>query len=81
MKLENLMLFAKKESFEVVLIDYGTTTFYQDLTGEHIEQTMSDDIPGNLPFASLDSLKSLSLSRRNDLQSLCYMMIYVLNGQ
>lgn len=36
---------------------------------------------GNLVFASKNTLKMISTSRRDDLMSLCYLMLYLVDGK
>ena len=47
---------------------------------DHIEQTPKDKY-GNSVFASPDSMLDLKLSRRSDLYSLVYMLIYIKTGK
>ena len=46
----------------------------------HLEQERVDHFEGNLMFASLDQMSYIRPSRRSDLHSLCYMIIFILNG-
>jgi len=48
-------------------------------TGKHIRFRGVDTFRGNLRFSSLNSLYFKTTSRRDDLISLCYMMIYAIN--
>lgn len=63
------------------LMDFGLATPYIDFkTGKHLKQKKVDILMGEYLFASIDRLNFLSTSRRDDLISLCYMMLYMLNG-
>jgi serine/threonine protein kinase len=89
LKLDNLMVgFGQKISkthnnvFEdciINLIDYGYTTRYLDHAGNHIEQGELDNFRGNIVCASLSHMESWTTSRKDDLISLCYLLIYLLN--
>ena len=47
---------------------------------DHIDQTKKNQY-GNIVFASPDSMQDLKLSRRSDLFSLVYMLIYIKTGK
>ena len=63
----------------VVLIDYGFVTQFRDSDGNHLEKKVSKYFQGNFMFASLDQLNHFTPSRRNDLHSVCYMLIFMIN--
>lgn len=70
------------EENEIVLIDYGFTTsyLYKDKK-THISPNDSTDVfRGNIFFASLNQLKFGVTSRRDDLISMFYFMLYTLNN-
>ena len=68
------------EDCEIHLVDFGFAKQYIDKkTKAHIEQNDVDSFRGNMIFASLNQLNFLETSRRDDLLSLCYMLIYLLN--
>ena len=60
------------------LIDFGFATKYM-INNEHIKKTKVDIFRGNIMFASLSQLDFNITSRRDDLISLCYMVVYILN--
>ena len=63
-----------------MLTDFGLASRWQDKdTGEHMPQKELPSFGGNLYFGSVNQLKFLRTSRRDDLHSLMYMMIYLLN--
>ena len=47
---------------------------------EHIKYNMSNEIKENYIFASINSIRGVEFSRRDDLESLGYMLIYFLKG-
>jgi serine/threonine protein kinase len=83
-KLENVMIKQNKDEtssdLKVVLVDYGMAMKYTDEAGDHLENQEMDKFCGNLIFASLDVLNFNRPSRKDDLQMLCYFLIYLLNG-
>jgi hypothetical protein len=70
----------KNKEAQVILIDYGMATRYLDDEGNHLQQDKVSQFHGNFMFASLSSLSFNRPSRRDDLISLCYCLIMLLNG-
>ena len=73
------MIMAKEDVQSIVLIDYGCASHYRNQNGKHFEQEKVQNFEGNILFASLDSLNFIKPSRRSDIESVCYMMLYLLN--
>ena len=64
------------------LVDFGLSQKYIDSkTGKHIKFRNRDKLIGTLKFNSTNALIGLELSRRDDLESLCYLISYLINGQ
>jgi serine/threonine protein kinase len=64
---------------ELFLIDFGFCKSYLD--GEnHAKIRSTYNIIGSINYASIMSHRRYELSRRDDLESLCYMLLYFLNG-
>lgn len=62
------------------LIDFGLAQPYIDEeTGKHYEREKDKYMRGNFLFGSLDQLNFFKTCRRDDLISLCYMVICMLN--
>lgn len=93
LKLDNIMLGFKNrlrgmspmdnvlEDCQLHLIDFGfATRFCDKVTKQHIEEHDVDTFRGNIIFGSLNQLNFKVTSRRDDLISLLYMMIYILNN-
>lgn len=66
---------------EVYLIDFGfAAKFIEDDSKTHIDFCSQTDLfEGNLLFASLDQMKFLKTSRRDDIISVYYLIIYLIN--
>ena len=91
LKLDNLMFDASADKrkikksdgdiFEhnnVNIIDFGFATPYLKEDGRtHVKKTHLESFRGNLVFSSLNQLKFQSTSRRDDLISLFYLMVYL----
>ena len=62
------------------MIDMGFATRYLDgKTGQHISKKHVDKYRGNLFFSSLNHLNFIKTSRRDDLISLVYLLVYLFN--
>ena len=81
LKLENLMLQKRdEEGPRVLIIDFGMTTEYLDENGNHILKDEMEYFRGNLLFASLSTLNFNRPSRKDDLISFCYLLLFLING-
>jgi len=84
LKPENVMINTKYASrqISVFLIDFGFAGKFIDENGKHISENETLDMfLGNLLFASPDQMNFYKTSRKDDIQSLFYMVIYLLNNQ
>ena len=71
------------EKNNINLVDFGFASRYtaeQDGAEEHIEKDKIDYFKGNMMFSSLSQLKFYKTSRRDDLISLFYLMVYLFKG-
>ena len=65
---------------KIYLIDFGAATSYLN-EGDHILETKADRIRGTWRYCSVNSLKRRSLSRRDDLESLAYLLVKLRSGK
>lgn len=79
-KPDNFMMGTGKKRYYVHLIDFGLGKFYKDDKGNHLIKKKKRGITGTLRYASLNCHKGHELSRRDDLESLGYTLIYFLKG-
>ena len=69
------------EDASMHLVDFGLATKWTDCeTGMHIKQSKTKYFAGNIYFSSNNQLEGKTSSRRDDLHSLIYMLIYLLNS-
>ena len=68
-------------SNKVHLIDYKFASRYTDSSGFHINLEIEESFLGNLYFASTTQLLIEKTSRRDDCISLCYLLVFLLDGQ
>jgi len=66
---------------QVNVIDFGLAKKYRDIkTRCHISYSENHSLTGTTVFASINNHLGLQQSRRDDLESLAYVLIYFLNG-
>lgn len=63
------------------LIDFGLTYTYLDEQGAHIKKKQLYKFSGNFNFAALNSCRGFNKSRRDDIESAFYVLIYLINNQ
>lgn len=77
-----LSLDKDKKDLIIYLIDFGLTEPYINLkTREHRKLNEKKGYKGTMDFCSMNSHMELSLSRRDDLESLAYCLIYLWLGK
>ena len=65
---------------KILLVDYGMATFYKE-DGKHKSFKTRCNFKGSVMFASINNHMGFRQSRRDDLECLCYSLIYLLKGQ
>ena len=80
LKLENVVIGIDDPS-KIYLIDFGLTATFHDEEGKHIVKKYIRNFSGNFLFASLNSSRGFNKSRRDDIESLFYILIYMLNDE
>ena len=78
-KPENFLLGIKKEDKNIYIIDFGFCKTYM-VDDKHIIQKKTHNLIGSYTYASINAHKFLELSRRDDLESVGYMLIYFYLG-
>lgn len=71
---------AKSSLYKCRLIDFGLAKKFLQEDGSHIPLKKEKLFQGNLIFASVNTFNMITHSRRDDLISLCYFMLYLVDG-
>ena len=61
------------------LIDFGLSQKYLNNHSEHIKHKQLNTFTGNFMFASVNSCKGYNKSRKDDIESAFYMIVFLLN--
>lgn len=62
------------------LIDYGISKIFLDSKGNHIKFNSDKPFLGTTRYASISAHKGFELSRKDDLESLGYVLIFLAKG-
>ena len=73
-------LFGINNTNNIYLIDFGFCKSYLDINNNHLKQKQTSNIIGSRNYASITCHKYHELSRRDDLESLSYMLMYFYTG-
>lgn len=80
-KPENFLMGLNKKSNIVYMIDFGLAKKYRDgKTFHHIPYKENKNLTGTARYASIYSHLGIEQSRRDDLESIAYLLIYFLKG-
>ena len=77
-KFENILI-GKEDPDRIYLIDFGLSRSYEN-KGLHINCEELNVFSGNLLFASFNSCAGSSQSRRDDVESVLYLFLFLLNN-
>ena len=80
-KPDNFVMGLGNHQNQLFILDFGLCKRYRDsTTHEHIPYQEGKDLTGTARYASVNSLKGCEVSRRDDMESLGYIWIYLLKG-
>ena len=80
-KPDNILMGRDKEANHIFFIDFGLAKKYRDpTTHAHIKYSEGKSLTGTARYASIHALKGYEQSRRDDLESIAYALIYLLKG-
>lgn len=79
-KPENFLVGTGNNNNQIYLVDLGLAKKYRNAT-KHISYKEGGKLIGTARYASINSHKGIQLSRRDDMESLGYVLIYFLRGK
>ena len=87
LKLDNIMIGdatnipnAHHQLHKIRIIDFGLVHRIKESNGYHVKRNKVKHFQGNMIFASKNAFRLKTLGRRDDLISLYYIMLYLLDG-
>ena len=78
-KPHNFLVSPKNEGI-IYIIDFGLAKKYKSERGNHVKFTLTKHITGTPRFCSINAMRGVEQSRRDDLESLSYLILYFLKG-
>eukprot|EP00039_Didymoeca_costata_P023076 m.5909 g.5909 ORF g.5909 m.5909 type:complete len:304 (-) comp3435_c0_seq1:137-1048(-) len=81
LKPDNFLIGAEKDDpDQIYIIDFGLSKRFRDNEGTHMPLHTDKTLTGTARYASVRSHKGIEQSRRDDLESIGYILIYFLRG-
>lgn len=85
LKLENILVNKDQDASntlsDISLVNFGFCTDYLDSDGEHIPYEQTKECIGNIATSSINAMNFMAVSRRDDLISLTYLLLYMAQGK
>lgn len=81
LKPDNFLMGTSRRSHILYIIDFGLSSKYRHTEGQHREMSTGRSFIGTTRYASLNTHLGRSQSRRDDMEQLAYIAIYMLRGK
>ena len=80
-KPDNFLIGLGSKSSVIYVIDFGLAKRYRDpKTKQHITYINNKSLTGTARYASVNSHMGIEQSRRDDLEGVCYVLLYFMKG-
>ncbi|XP_042033343.1 casein kinase I-like isoform X1 [Salvia splendens] len=80
LKPDNFLMGLGRRANQVYVIDFGLAKKYRDSNHQHIPYRENKNLTGTARFASINTHLGIEQGRRDDLESLGYVLMYFLRG-
>ena len=79
-KADNFLI-GLKDTQIIYIIDFGLAKQYRSTkTGKHVKYCINKKWSGTSRFASANTLRGIEPTRRDDMESFCYLLLYLMKG-
>jgi serine/threonine protein kinase len=79
-KPDNFLVGLRRKSHVIYIVDFGLAKRFVDSTSKHIKYKEGKSLTGTARFVSVFTHLGIEQSRRDDLESLGYLLLYLLQG-
>jgi len=79
-KPDNFLMGIRNNSHRLYLVDYGLAKKFMGKDGKHIPYKENKNLTGTARYASINTHLGIEQSRRDDLESIGYVLMYFLRG-
>ena len=80
LKPENILMGKGDKHDQCYLVDYGISKVYKDVNGTHIPYRDKKSFIGTTRYASISAHSGIEISRKDDLESLIYVLVFLYKG-